>query len=115
MCMVNIAKTIIFIVYFERAGNIGNPPSIRVGFDSDSSGIRQDHYFGIRGPRGDTLSKISTILLLTGQQFQLSCYLQVHMTFSRTLTRPGPFARRICPTVTPAAQRVYAQQCSFFS
>ena len=35
------------------------------------------------------------------------------MTFSRTLTRPGPLARRICPTVTPAAQRVHAQQCSF--
>ena len=35
------------------------------------------------------------------------------MTFSRTLTRPGPLARRICLTVTPAAQRVHAQQCSF--
>ena len=78
----------------ESSGN-------RVVFDSDSTVIRQGHYFGIRGPRGDTLSKISTILLLTGQQFQLSCYLQVHMTFSRTLTRPGPLALRIVASHRP--------------
>ena len=35
--MVNIAQTVIFTAYFERAGNIDNPTGIRVGFDKYST------------------------------------------------------------------------------
>ena len=37
LCKANIAKTIIFIVFFKRARNIDTPPSIRQGFDRYST------------------------------------------------------------------------------
>ena len=88
LCKVNIAKSIVFIVFFKRARNIETPPGIRQVFDTDNT-------LDPETPPGRHIIKDVSIVLLTGQHVLLSCYLQVHMTFSRTLTRPGPLARRV--------------------